>query len=412
MKHEYWMRWVMCLAFALAAGRAFAVAGTPVEGLTLEQAWVEAERLHPQLAEARAMVDAVAGRVEQAGALPNPELIIGAQQLPLESGASEQREFVAGLAQPIPLGGRLGKAREAEMFEREVRRRGLEVVSRELRWRVHGAFATALYQQRAYETQREIAVGLEKLVSVASARIAAGDVIPGELARVEMEQLRAGVELKRSLALRDQSMLALATAMGDADLRIAGLSGELDEAFEIPALDALVAKVALQPEVLLSRASLQSSEARIELARAEMVPEVRVEALYHRLENTQEDTIDLGLSIPLPLFNRNQGRLREARAEAEAARARTRLAESEISGRLQAAYSQLTVALSCSQDYRREVLPRAGQVLRLAEARYEAGDISLIELLPVQRDCAMVRQEYMESLRDVLMAWSIVKSFQ
>ena len=33
------------------------------------------------------------------------------------------------------------------------------------------------------------------------------------------------------------------------------------------------------------------------------IPDVKVELLYHRLESSQENTFDVGLSIPLPLFS-------------------------------------------------------------------------------------------------------------
>jgi outer membrane protein, heavy metal efflux system len=406
------MKWILCMAAVVVTGSSLASTAYPIEGLTLDQALESAERLHPQLAEARALADAAAGRAEQAGAFPNPELILGAQQLPLDRDATSQREYVAGIAQPIPLGRRLGKAREAEMLDREVRLRGLEVARRELRRAVHGAFATALYQEQAFEAQSQIAMGFEKIVVMATARIEAGDAVPGDLARVEMEQLRANVELERSRALRDQSLVGLAAAMGDANVRIASLSGELDNTFGIPALETLVTNLISQPEALQSEASVRASNARIALARSERIPDVRVEALYHRLEATEENTIDLGISIPLPLFNRNQGRLREARAEAEAAQARARMTQAELIARLQVSYVQLTTALSSSRTFKNEVLPRAEKVLRSAETRYEVGDISLIELLPIRRDWAEVRLGYLESLRDAMLAWAAVKSFQ
>jgi outer membrane protein, heavy metal efflux system len=406
------MKWILCMAAVVVAGSSLASTFHPIERLTLDQALESAERLHPQLAEARALVDAAAGRAAQAGAFPNPELIFGAQQLPLDRNAADQREYVAGVAQPIPLGGRLGKAREAEMLDREVRLRGLEVARRELRRQVHGAFATALYQEQAFEAQSQVAHGYEKMVVMTTARIEAGDAVPGDLARIEMEQLRANVELERSRALRDQSLVGLAAAMGDVNLRIASLSGELDKTFEIPALETLATHLISQPEVLQSEASVRASNARIALARSERIPDVRVEALYHRLEATEDNTIDLGVSIPLPLFNRNQGRLREARAEAEAAQARARMTQSELTARLQASYAQLTTALSGSRTFKDQVLPRAEKVLRSAEARYEVGDISLIELLPVRRDWAEVRLGYLESLRDAMLAWAALKSYQ
>jgi outer membrane protein TolC len=42
--------------------------------------------------------------------------------------------------------------------------------------------------------------------------------------------------------------------------------------------------------------------------------------------------------------------------------------------------------------------------------RYAAGDISLAEILPVRRDWATVQLNYLESLRDVMLAWAEVKS--
>jgi outer membrane protein, heavy metal efflux system len=400
----------LCLLALAVTQFCVAAAANPIEGLTLDQALERAERLQPQLAEARALIEAAAGRAEQAGALPNPELILGAQQLPLDRGASNQREYVAGVAQPIPVGGRLRKAREAELMQREVRLRGLEVARRDLRRGVHAAFATALYQEQAFEAQSQIAQGFEKLVAATTARIDAGDAVAGDLARVEMEMLRAEVERQRSQALRDQSLMALAGAIGDANLRISSLAGDLEATFEVPMLETLTASLVSQPEALQAEANLRASSAWLELAKSERIPDVRVEALYHRLEATEENTIDLGISIPLPLFNRNQGRLREARAEFEAAQARARMTQNEVAARLQSSYVELTSALTSSRTLRGEVLPRAEKVLRSAEARYEVGDISLIELLPVRRNWAEVRLGYLESLRDVLLAWADVKS--
>ncbi len=403
---------LIILLFLLSLAAALHAAETnQLENLTLEQALEMAERQHPQLAEARAQVEAAAGRAQQAGALPNPELIVGAQQLPLDRDASNQREYVAGIAQPIPLGGRLGKAREAELLDREVRVRGLEVARRDLRTRVHSAFATALYQEQAFEIQSQIARSVEKVAVITKARVDAGDAIPEELARIEMEFARAKVEVQRSQSLREQAMLGLAAAVGDSRLSVKSLTGSLDAAFEIPTLESLAASLAAQPEFALANASLRASHARLELAQAERIPDVKVEALYHRLEATKENTFDIGLSIPLPLFNRNQGRLREARAEAAAVEVRSRLTENELNLRLRESYAQLTSALATSRALQAEILPRAETMLKSAEARYAAGDTSLADVLPVRRDWAAIQLSHLESLRDVMQSWAEVSGY-
>ncbi len=383
---------------------------TQLENLTLDRAIELAERQHPQLAEARALVEAAVGRAQQAGSFPNPEAIVGAQQIPFSSDSSNQREYVAGIAQPIPLGGRLGQARQAELLEREVRVRGLEVTRRDLRKRVHSAFATALYQEKACQTQSQMAQSIEQVAATTKARVDAGDAVPEELARMEMEFARAKVEVQRTQSLREQAILGLAAAIGDSRLSVKSLAGSLDTTFEVPTLESLAANLSAQPEFALADASLRASNARIDLAKAERIPDVKVEALYHRLEATKENTFDIGLSIPLPLFNRNQGKLREARAEAAAAEARSRLTENELNLRLRESYAQLTSALATSRALQTEILPRAESILKAAEARYSAGDTSLTELLPVRRDWAALQLSHLESLRAVMQAWGEVSS--
>jgi outer membrane protein, heavy metal efflux system len=386
-------------------------ATNPVASLTLDQALELAERQHPQLAEAHALVEAAAGRAQQAGTLPNPEAIVGAQQLPLDSDGSNQREYIAGIAQPIPLGGRLDQARETELLEREVRVRGLEVTRRDLRKRVHSAFATALYQEKAFQTQQQITQNATQVTAITKARVDAGDTPPEDLARIEMELARLQLEVQRSESLREQALLALAAAMGDVQLNVKSLAGDLALAFELPTLESLVANLAAAPELRQADASLRASNARIDLAKAERIPDVKVELLYHRLESTRENTLDIGLSIPLPLFDRNQGKLREARAEAAAAEARSRLTENELNLRLRASHAQLTAALATSRSFQTEIMPRAEIMLKAAEARYAAGDTSLAEVLPIRRDWAAMQLAHLESMRDVMQAWGEVSEY-
>jgi cobalt-zinc-cadmium efflux system outer membrane protein len=192
---------------------------------------------------------------------------------------------------------------------------------------------------------------------------------------------------------------------------VKSLAGNLDATFELPTLEALMTDLAAQPELLEVDASLRASRARIDLAKAVRIPDVKVEALYHRLEGTKENTFDIGLTIPLPLFDRNQGRVREARAEADAAAARARLTRNDLSARIRESHAQLTTALETTRAFKTEILPRAESVLRVAEARFDAGDTSLAEVLPIRRDWAAVQLSHLESLRDVMQAWTEVSGY-
>jgi cobalt-zinc-cadmium efflux system outer membrane protein len=409
---------IVTLLFVVALGGTAVMAaaneskppGQPLAGLTLDQALELADQRQPEIAEAVAMVEAAEGRARQAGAFPNPEAILGAQQIPFNRNAANEQEYVAGIGQTIPLGSRLSKASAAELLDREVRARGLEVKRREIHRRVRSAFATALYQEKAYQAQTEIQQSTSKGVAATQARVEAGDALREDLARVEMELARAKVELQRAESLREQALVMLASAIGDAALSVKSLAGTLEATFEIPTLETLAANLSAQPESALADADIRARNARVDVAKAERIPDVKVELLYHRLQANRENTFDVGLSIPLPLFNRNQGKLREARAEVAAAEARSRMTQNELTTRLRESYLQLTSALTSSRTLKTEILSRAETVVKGAEARYAAGDISLAEILPVRRDWAAVQLSYLESLRDVMQAWAEVKS--
>jgi cobalt-zinc-cadmium efflux system outer membrane protein len=276
---------------------------------------------------------------------------------------------------------------------------------------VHGSFATALYQESAFEAQGRITAGLASMVAVTKARLDAGDVIPQDLARSEMELARAEVELRRSESLRKQGLIALAAAVGDPDLEVRSVEGSLEVAFEVPTLDSLAANLSTQPELQAAEAGVRASGARIALAKAERIPDVKVEALYHRLEVSGQNTFDLGISIPMPLFNRNQGRLREARSETLAAEARVRNTANQLNLNLRESYVALTTALDNLKTFRNQILPRAEIVLKSAELRYASGDSALTEVLPVRRDWAAVHLSYLETLREVMLSWAEVSSF-
>lgn len=378
----------------------------PLADVTLEQALALAEQHHPQLAEARALVEAAGGRAQQAGTRPNPEAVLRAEQIPFKDTPARDRQYVVGLAQTVPLGSKVAKAMQAELLEQEARARQLEVVRRDVRKRVHSAFATALYQEQAALIQSRIADDFNRTIALIKTRLEVGDAVPEELARAEMELARAMVEVRRSRSLREQAGTALVAALGAPELGIQSLAGNLEAAFAVPTLESLNARLAEHPELLAARAAQKVNAARLELALAERIPDVTAEVLYRRLEATRQNTVDVGLRIPLPFFNTGQGRVREARAETAAAEARSRFKQSELQAQLHTAHADLTTALANRRTLQDDILPRATTVLRAVEARHAAGDLALHDLLFARREWAAVQLAHLETLRDVMRAWA------
>ncbi len=379
--------------------------------LTLKQALGMAERIHPELAISRAQVDAAEGRSAQAGAFPNPALVGRMESAPFKGGTTSEAEYLAGLSQRLPIGGRLGAASEAERLDAERLRREHDLRLLEVRSRVHGSFATALFASEVARLQAEILEFSKRAVTVARARRDAGDATADEVARVEMEEARARLEEDKAHGLRELAFVALAAALGDPGLKIETLEGRLDAALEMPTLESVLASLEGGTHEALARANLEVTRARVDLARIERIPDVTLDLFYRRLENSKTDAFDVGLTVPLPLFDRNQGRIRAAEADRREAEGRARATRGEAVRRVREAHVKLSEAVNHTRLAKDEILPKAETILKIAEARYSAGDLSLADTLPIRRDYAAARLAYLDGLREVMEAWGELRVF-
>ena len=102
--------------------------------------------------------------------------------------------------------------------------------------------------------------------------------------------------------------------------------------------------------------------------------------------------------------------MRQAESELRSAEARLESTRNEIGHELHARELALQRALETADLLKTEVLPKVSAILRGAEARYAAGDISLSELMVTRREATASQMKYMESLRSVMEAWAGLNS--
>jgi outer membrane protein, heavy metal efflux system len=378
--------------------------------LTLEQALDLAERLHPALTAAQAQISGATGRALQAGLFPNPELLARIEAAPLTGRFTEDAEYIVGVSQPLPLGRRLSAARQAEVIDRDRLRHVHDGTRLDIRRHVQQTFATALYWQRVTQTRAEDVQIAANGVVVAQARLEAGDAIPAEVAQAEIEQHRAQLDLESAQSRQHQALEALAVAVGAPSLEIGSLEGTLDPPPAVPDFEALMAQLEVSPFAAAAEATIAAQQARIDLVQAKRIPDLTLDLAYRRVGDI-ENTVDVGVRMPLTVFDRQQGALHEARADLAAAEALARAREQELRLDLRAAYRTLTRALDQVRQLQGVILPRAERVLRVTEARYTSGDVSLSELLPVRRDWTKLRLDYLDALHDVKQAWAALSPY-
>lgn len=390
----------------LAPGAVEKSTAREVNGLTLEQALGLAALWRPELAFIRAKIEAARGAADQASLLPNPTGVGLIEAALFEGRTTAEAEYILGISQPVVLGGRLSAATQVHRAEEQHLLKETQALRLDIRRGVQGAFATALYLQAVIKTQGEHVQIAQNGVEVAMVRLDAGETVPDELLRAELELTRARLEIERARSLHEQAIVSLVAEIGDPRLRLLSLDGTLDRALEIPTLESLSSRLSNESLLAPARAEVEVNRARLRLAESQRIPDVNLDLLYRRLQLTQTNAFDVGFSLPLPIFDRNQGRIREMRSRITAAESRVRQTRIALDREVRQFQQRLKYALSASRVLKEEVVPRAERILKAAEARYSGGDSSLTDVLLVRREYIGVRLSYLESLREILQAWA------
>ena len=379
---------------------------SPVERLTLEVAWQMAERFHPALAEARALVEAADGRVKQAGLYPNPEVVTRMESAPFTGNTTGDAEYLGGISQPIPLGGRLSKARRVEKLKKETLVKSLNLKKRVIRSIIHQTFVTAVYYEQVVQVRTEILRNAQKDLETIEARFEAGDATKEEVARTQLEHYRVQKDEQESRASYNRALIDLASAVGEPTLEIRSLRGSLSSVLTVPSVSNISTALNSHPALEMSEANLAAAEAQVDLAKALRVSDINLEVLYRRIEQPDINSFDMGIRIPIPLFNRNQGKLMESGANVEVAVAQVKATHNELIQAAKKLHSQLTTALERAVVLKEQALPEANTMLKSAESRFSLGDASLTEILPIRREWAEVQLNYLEVLKEAALSWA------
>src|SRR5207244_3700227 len=206
-----------------------------------------------------------------------------------------------------------------------------------------------------------------------------------------------GVQLEQEIEVGGQRGLRIAAAEHDvtrashllADRRRT-VEGEVRRAFfalaRAPAEDAPVARALdARPDLAAAREERARFETEAHLAaRRGRIPNPVLRGFY-REERLEEHIVGGGVSVPLPIFNREQGTEAALLAGAHGAATEEARLKTQIPREVHLALAHRRAAEEAWRRYEREALPAATQARDLLERGYDAGYLSLADVL-VQED--------------------------
>jgi cobalt-zinc-cadmium efflux system outer membrane protein len=379
--------------------------------LTLEKALELALAHHPSLEVARQDIEVAKGHRTQAGMLPNPRVLLGSEALNPAEGISSEGAFLFGVSQELPIFGSMTKNKRLEEKEIALKESQHAIALLEVSTKVKGTYATALYWQQVLEILEQLVADSQKELEISKSRLEAGDIIPAEVAEKELLLSNVVVEINKIRSRKESAFAQLLEAMGNPEVEIGKIAGQLIKHGDVPALNDLLFKLDSNPYLLREMAQVDVSKANLDKVRNSRYPDLELEFKHRWVNEISESRYDFGLSLTLPVFDFKQGETAAAAAKLKMAGAHQIARKNALVSRLRAAHAALVECNDSLKLIAEKTFPEMEKQFQIATALYEEGEISLLEYLPHRRTYNRGRLQMLMNQKETLLAWVEIYPF-
>ena len=342
----------------------------------------------PRARAIRATVEIARVDVLAAGRWPNPQLSVTRESV---AGVTE---YLTTVSQLLPITGRRGLDIEAASALVSATSSRADDELRRLRADLRLTFGDLLSAQTR---ERELTSALERLRDLSqllAKREKEGDAAGFDRLRAEREVFDVESDLIVAATDRARAQAMLATFFGDAadPAQIVAVSSRAS-APAVPTLDTLLQRAeSTSGELMAARHEIEAAGFADRAADRRWVPEPEI------LAGTKTSSVgrgDVGSVVTLrgtiPLFDHAQPERALAAARAAQAGARAASFRVVLRGQVAALREAVIRRRAAAERYRGEAVSSAGQIERIAQVAYDAGERGILELLDAYRIGASAR---------------------
>jgi cobalt-zinc-cadmium efflux system outer membrane protein len=379
--------------------------------LSLQTALQRALAANPRLTAAERDVGIASGQSIQAGALINPELSYE-QDNSFGTGlyrGTRSSETTLQISQLFELFGKRDARIAAGMAALDTATIQRKAVRLEVLSETAIAFLGVLGNQRRIQILDEHINAIDGRTPLLQRRIDAGASSPAETGRAQVASDLVKADRERVRAVLASARRELAVLMGDTLPKYSAVSGRLEAVGRPASFQSVVAAIDANPQLVRWTAVYAQRNAELLMARLRPYPDVRLSAGWRHFNDTGDDAVRLGISIPIPVFDQNQGNIISAEQSLEKTRAEreaNRAALIVLAGR---AYDSLQGALRELAILRDSTIPKSRQAADAIFEGYGQGRFSLLEVLDAQASVAQARLREQEAQQNFHIAVATIE---
>ena len=382
----------------------------------------EALARHPAMDESLARYRAALQRIPQVTALPEPMFEFNPGPRMAETRVGPQM-LMMSLSQEFPWFGKLAEkgkvaAKEAAM-QREVR----ETQQAEIIRQVKLVYYDLAYLDRALAVAKEDRELLEHFETLAQAQYSQGTGLQQAVLKLQADITRDQNRIEDLRRQRADAEAALNTLLDrPPETPVAPIELQL-QPVDAPLLEALYeAGRRNRPELKAAFLDIEKNEKRIDVARKDYWPDVRLEANYIGVGRRSDpagilmpppdngkNIYNFTIGVKLPIRRRKyDASVMEATEDFLASREGYRNAVNGVEAAIRSSSFRLTTLREQISLFERVLVPQAEQALRSAEDAYSTGSLGVLELLDsgrvlleVRLSLAQFQSDYMKTLAEI-----------
>ena len=372
----------------------------PTGVITLRKALALALMHNPELKTFSWDVRVSEARQLQASLWPNPELEVEVEEVggPGQRSGFDAAETTIQLSQLIELGDKRGKRTKLASMEKELAGWDYEAKQLDVFTEVTKAFIEVLAAQQRLKLTKELLQLSEELVETVAKRVDAGKDSPLEKTRAAVTLSNIKIQHQQAVQNLEFVRKQLVSTWTGKEPVFESVAGQFDSLSPIPSINELTGLIEQNPDIARWSLEIDKGKASLDLEKAKAISDITLSGGLQRFNETDDNAIVFGISIPLPISDRNQaGKLRAA-YELAKAREEQRAAHTRIQMKLVKAYQALLSAYTEATELDKNVLQGAESVFEASKTGYSRGKLDYLNVLDAQRTLFEAKARYIDAL--------------
>ncbi len=372
----------------------------PEGDLLLGQALALTLTNNPELKVFSLEIRSAEARQLQSGLWPNPELELEMEEF---GGSGEKSGFDVAettiqLSQLIELGNKAQKRGKVAFWEKESAILDYEAKKLEIFGEAANAFIEIITAQEKLALSHELLNLAQESFDIVEKRVALGRDSPLEKNRASIELATIRIAHGQAQRYLEYVRKRLATFWDQEQPVFVRAVGDIYHIEQPPSQEEVTGHLRQNPQYRWWESEMEKNQAKLHLEKAKTLGDITISGGLKQFNETNDNALVVGVSIPLPISDRNQGGYQEAVIDLAKSREEENAAWLRLKNNLNQIYQEYVNAYSQANSLKQEVLPAAQAMFDAATAAYQQGKTDYQHVLDAQRTLFSVKTEYIDSL--------------